>query len=155
MDLNQRKELDKMIKENDVKDNTDSLRSEKKSFKIRKDVDLILELKAQTKNGIITLAIESEYDLKSRCTFLHENFPNIYEKLMKDEINVNILRAFLDELFKIESGELDQHEASYNIGMLLKSVYVDKELDKIDNPEDNTKIGKSVSYKDYLKNITD
>ena len=36
--------------------------------------------------------------------------------------------TFLDELAKIENGAQNQHEASYNIGMLLKSLYVDKKI---------------------------
>ena len=48
--------------------------------------------------------------------------------MLKDEIDIKILYTFLDELAKIETGSQNQHEASYNIGMLLKSLYVDKKI---------------------------
>ena len=54
-----------------------------------------------------------------KCSFLYSNYPNIYNKLLKDEIDIKTLYTFLDELAKIENGEQNQHEASYNIGLCL------------------------------------
>ena len=67
-------------------------------------------------------------------------------KIRKDEINLDTLYQFIDVLKKIEDGILDQHEASFMVGTLLKKMYVDsaiKKADKIneqydDNKEDET-----------------
>ena len=47
---------------------------------------------------------------------------------MKDELNLNILGAFIRKLKEIEDGVTDQHEASVHIGQILKEMYVDSAL---------------------------
>ena len=42
---------------------------------------------------------------------------------------MKIMYKFLDALVSIENGSRNQHEASYEIGMLLKELYVDKKID--------------------------
>ena len=71
---------------------------------------------------------------------------------MKDEIDIKTLYTFLDELAKIENGEQNQHEASYNIGTLLKSLYIDKKIgnESKDKSEKKTKV-KKLSYAEYKK----
>ena len=53
---------------------------------------------------------------------------------------------FLRTLETIEKGEMDQHEASVQIGQLLKQMYVDKAIDK--------KKEKKKVYKKPVENIT-
>ena len=43
---------------------------------------------------------------------------------------LGILNQFLDVLRKIEDGELDQHEGSFLVGTLLKTLYVDSAIRK-------------------------
>jgi hypothetical protein len=125
MNSEQEKVLNRLIKENDVQDNTEKIKSLKHSAKIRNDVAIIQNIKRQSKTkDFQTLDKEAIH----KCSFLYTNYPNIYNKLLKDEIDIKILYTFLDELAKIETGSQNQHEASYNIGMLLKSLYVDKKI---------------------------
>ena len=49
---------------------------------------------------------------------------------MKDELNLNILRKFIDTLREVEDGDLDQHEASVKIGEILKQLYIDSALQR-------------------------
>ena len=68
---------------------------------------------------------------------------------------------FLDELESIEKGEKNQHEASFEIGKLLKRMYIDphigeeKEEDKektMNNKREKVKDqSKSMSWSDYKK----
>jgi hypothetical protein len=54
---------------------------------------------------------------------------------LKDEIDIKILNNFLDLLKQIEDGKLDQHEASFMVGNILKEMYVDsaiKRAEKLD-----------------------
>ena len=76
------------------------------------------------------------------------NYNDIYTKLLENKINYNILYKFLNELEKIENGELNQHEASYNIGKLLKEIYIDPE---INNTSDI--IAKNINYNEYKKSL--
>ena len=55
---------------------------------------------------------------------------DIFNKIRKDEIDIGILNQFLDVLRKIEDGELDQHEGSFLVGTLLKTLYVDSAIRK-------------------------
>jgi hypothetical protein len=59
-------------------------------------------------------------------------YTDIYNKVRKDEIDYNILFQFLDVLKKIEDGLVDQHEGSFEVGTLLKKLYVDSAIRKAD-----------------------
>ena len=66
----------------------------------------------------------------SECNFLFTYYTDLYNKIRKDEIDLKILFQFLDVLNKIEYGHMDQHEGSYEVGLLLKKIYVDSALRK-------------------------
>lgn len=72
------------------------------------------------------------------CNFLYTNYTDIYNKIRKDEIDLEVLFHFLNVLKEIEEGGLDQHEASYKIGKLLKEMYVDSALRKADKLNETT-----------------
>ena len=63
-------------------------------------------------------------------------YTDIYNKIRKDEIDLNILNRFLNVLRNIEDGEIDQHDGSYIVGSLLKELYVDSALKKADKIND-------------------
>ena len=151
MDSEQEKVLNRLIKENDVQDNTETIKSLKHSSKIRTDVAIIQNIKRQAKSkDFQTLDKEAIH----KCSFLYTSYPNIYNKLLKDEIDIKVLYTFLDELAKIENGSQNQHEASYNIGMLLKSLYVDKKIYPDSKKQQKSKVKKkynsnNLSYAEY------
>ena len=66
----------------------------------------------------------------SHCNFLWTNYTNIFNRIMKDELNLNILRKFIDTLREVEEGDLDQHEASVKVGEILKQLYIDSALQR-------------------------
>ena len=77
---------------------------------------------------------------------------------MKDEINIKVLYQFLDALQSIEDGVRDQHEASYEVGMLLRRLYVDKKIKKSDKKKNDTpqKSNRaSMSYAEYKRQINE
>lgn len=157
MDAEQEKVLNRLIKENDVQDNTDKIKSLRHSPKIRNDVAVIQNIKRQLKTKDFA---KLDKEAIHKCSFLYANYPNIYNKLLKDEIDIKVLYTFLDELAKIENGDQDQHEASYNIGMLLKSMYVDKKigLDSKDKSNDSSKKKRKkaskLSYAEYKEKFS-
>ena len=52
------------------------------------------------------------------CMFLYTYYTDIYNKIVKDEIDIQILFSFFDALKEIEDGKSDQHEASFKVGSL-------------------------------------
>jgi hypothetical protein len=126
MDDNQRLQLQKMISANNVEDQTGIIRDLKHSQILRENVNNLVMLKAKHMNNAEDLHLEAMHE----CSFLYTYYTDIYNKVRKDEIDLKILFQFFDVLSKIEDGKLDQHEGSYEVGMLLKKIYVDSALRK-------------------------
>lgn len=141
MDFDQRLKLQDMIKQNNVQDHTERIRELKHSSLLKKDVEKLLELR---KNNLLDTALEE-------CSFLFTYYTDLFNKIKKDEIDTEILFSFLKVLKKIEDGEMDQHEGSYEVGMLLKKIYVDSALRKADKLNENRE---EKDYKGPQENIS-
>ena len=126
MDENQRLHLQKMITANNVEDQTGLIRDLKHSQILRENVNNLVMLKAKYPDDPDSLNLEA----MSECNFLFTYYTDIYNKIRKDEIDLKILFQFLDVLAKIEAGKLDQHDGSFEVGTLLKKIYVDSALRK-------------------------
>lgn len=126
MNENQRLQLQDMIKANDVKDQTELIRSLKHSELLKNDINTMLLFKSKYKDDIEKL---NEVCM-NECSFLFTNYTDIYNKVKKDEIDLKMLFEFIKILRKIEDGELDQHEGSFMVGTLLKEIYIDSALKK-------------------------
>lgn len=142
--------LQKMITENDVEDNTELIRTYKHSDKIRKDVDTLIELIKNNKNDL-----DFDTQCENKCFFIFFNYTDIYNKVKKNLLDIPTLYQFLDCLKKIEDGKQDQHEASFEIGKLLKKMYVDSALKKAERLDEEHKVvreePKSISWSEYKK----
>lgn len=121
-----RLQLQNMISSSSVADQTDNIRALKHSSLIRDDVQRMIELKAKHADDADALYEESTME----CSFLFMHYTDIYNKLRKDELNVDILLKFVDVLRRIEEGELNQYEGSVMVGTLLKELYIDSALKK-------------------------
>jgi len=147
MNFDERLKLQDMIKQNNVQDQTSKIRELKHSSLLKKDIELLLTLKN-----------ESVETMMSECFFLYTYYTNLFNKIKKDEIDVSILFTFLNVLQKIENEEIDQHEGSYEVGMLLKKIYVDSALKKADKLNENTKDSEykgaqeTISWKEWKRN---
>ena len=126
MDENQRLHLQKMIAANNVEDQTGLIRDLKHSQILRENVNNLVMLKAKYLDDADALNLEA----MSECNFLFTYYTDLYNKIRKDEIDLKILFQFLDVLSKIEDGKIDQHEGSFEVGTLLKKIYVDSALRK-------------------------
>ena len=124
MDKNERIQLDKMLRANNAEDCTNEIREKKHSKLLKNDVKKMIELKEKYKRLKNSNKNQYETMLKSQCNFIYEKYTDIFNRINKDEIDLNILWKFLDVLEKIEIGELDQHEGSYAVGTLLKQIYI-------------------------------
>ena len=124
--------LNKLIRESeDFVDNTEHIRKVKHSVKIRDDIQIIEDLK-RTKEPTI-LPEEFLILCQTSAPFLHFHYTDIFNKVVKDEINLDIMYKFLLVLKMIEDGKLNQEEGSVAIGKLLKEMYVDSALRRSEN----------------------
>jgi hypothetical protein len=126
MDEKQKLHLQKMISANNIEDQTESIRRLKHSIILRNDLNTMVLIKAKYRDDPEKIHLEC----MNECNFLFSYYTDIYNKVRKDEIDINILYQFLDVLKRIEDGELDQHEGSFQVGTLLKKLYVDSALKK-------------------------
>jgi hypothetical protein len=69
--------------------------------------------------------------------------------MLKGQIDFGILDKFLDCLESIENGSKDQHEASYEIGTLLKSMYIDPKIYE----EPDRRNGIDIDWNEYKNKI--
>jgi len=128
MDDKTRIQLDKLMNDNNVEQTTDKIRNLKHSKLIKNDINAMSKLKKEHAR----LRKSSPNLFKDmclrQCEFLYNKYTNIFNKLLKDEIDLNIMNTFLDVLHSIESGEIDQHEGSYKVGQVLKELYIDSAM---------------------------
>jgi len=165
MNTSERLQLEKMIAANGTEDCTDIIRQTRHSSLIRDDVSKLLKLKKEYSRLAKTNPSQFDQICTSRCSFLFMNYTDIYNRVFKDEIDLQILDALLQKLSQIENGNLDQHEASFEVGKILKSMYIDSALRKSENLEKKhnkekaskqTKEPKkpkvkNISYQDFLR----
>ena len=155
MDDKQRLQLANMIKTNNVEDQTDLIRNLKHSQILRTDVNNMILLKSKYKGDDEKIYNECI----NECNFLFTYYTDIFNKIRKDEISINILNKFIDILKRIEDGDLDQHEGSFAVGTLLKELYIDsalKKADKLDELNEKEKVEPKkaevkISWKQFKK----
>jgi hypothetical protein len=120
-----RQHLDRLMRDEDIEHSTDRIRELKHSPKIRDDLERLVALRKQharaTPETFRRMAL-------ARCPFMHEHYSDILFKLIKEEADINLIFRFVDLLAAIEEGQLNQHEASFQVGTILKKIYIDSVL---------------------------
>lgn len=147
-----RLQLEKMIQENDVKDCTQEIREKRHSKKIRDDVTRMIELKKKYQRLSKSNSEQFDSMLTSQCSFLFRNYTDIFNRVKKEEIKLSTLWDLLNVLERIENNELDQHAGAYEVGMLLKQIYVDGALMKSEKLDSKT--GKKIKKPNNTKKIS-
>ena len=156
MNPTERLKLQEMIKANNVEDQTSRIRELKHSEYIRSDVSTYLQL-CKKYPGSHSKEFFKQTCLKN-CSFLFNNYTDIYTKMIKSELNIDMLMQFVDVLRDIENGTMDQHEGSFKVGKILKELYIDTALrkeQKLDARGNKSKkekppsSGKKISYAEF------
>lgn len=126
----ERLNLQKMLKANDAENNTHLIRELKHSTKIHEGVDELLKIKRE--NPRLAKSNPEKFDelCVSKCQFLFNNYTDLFNKVKKDEVDLQILIRLINVLHAIEEGHVDQHEGSFEVGKLLKQIYIDSALRK-------------------------
>ena len=160
MDQSERLHLQKMINANNVTDYTADIREKKHSLKIQADVMRLLDLKRRYATVATNKPELFDEMCVSQCNFIFSHYTDIFNKVKKDEMNLEILAELLTVLKQIEDGEFDQHTGAFQVGKLLKKMYIDSALLKADKIDKETAAGagallvekppiKAVSWKEY------
>ena len=141
MNDNQRINLEKLIgKSDDYVDNTEKIRNLKHSDHIKLNVNKLIKLRENTN-------IKSNFfidECAKECNFLFMHYPQIFNKVIKNEIDITMLNNFINCLKEIEDGKVNQNEASVKVGTILKEIYIDSALRKANmlDEKNNTQIKK-------------
>lgn len=128
MDTRERLQLDKLISANNVEDVTKDIMDRKHSLLIKADIERMITLKRDYLE--LEMSSPERFDtlLTSQCNFLFTNYFDIFNRIKKNELNLDIMGSFLSVLKQIEDGELDQHTGAYRVGKLLKELYIDSAI---------------------------
>ena len=108
-------------------------------------------IKRNKKVGVLIIDLEAQYS---------ETIKHIEDMCLKykDNIDLNLFNKFLLVLEKIEEGKCDQHQASFEVGKILKEIYIDsamREGNKLDKKNkkkpEKTRKAKSISWNEFKK----
>jgi hypothetical protein len=149
-------ELEKMMNSTDIPQTTEKIREMKHSSRIRNDVNTLNSLASKYNR------VSNEMYLniaKRQAEFLYLNYRDIFNKILKNELNLSILYEFINILEQIENGDLNQHEGSQLVGQKLKELYIDsavnsrkktqEHLNKINSKQKYLKPTKKINYKQF------
>lgn len=155
--------LDKMIRVNEAEDHTNKIRELKHSKKIFDDVNVLMKLKKEWGTRATTEVSDFDDECAIKCNFLFNKYTEIFNKVKKDEMNMDILLQLINVLHYIEDGAVDQHEGSVMVGKLLKEIYIDGAVRKADKlntessnmdgvkEDDDIREAKNISWSEYKK----
>jgi len=149
---NERLKLNEMINEMGSEDNTEQIRSVKHSVILR---DEIRKLDTFRKANI-SLRDTDPAKFTSECqnisNFLYTKYTDLFNRILKDELDFEIMTKLLIILKLIEDGKVDQHEGSVMVGKVLKELYVDSALKAGENLDKKYKSTDSGSTNDVPTN---
>ena len=96
MDEKDRLNLKNMVKSYGSDDNTGKIRSLRHSSKIKENVEILLNLKKKYAKMKRDNPQKFKNLATSHCKFLFTKYTNIFNKLLKDEIDIRILLTFIN-----------------------------------------------------------
>jgi len=127
-------------------DNTSQIRRLKHSARILDDIRAFAvlkqdhpELKAQDPD---TFAARS----REVCAFMRDNYADILQRMIRDEIDYQLMLRVIQVLRRIEDGLVDQNEGSVEVGKILKQMYVDSALRRSQHLDEKYAAEKPVIY---------
>lgn len=162
MNPSERLDLKRLINNNsDYKDNTEGIRKLKHSDLIQAEIVKMEMLKKKDAKIRAEHPKVFEEKCKRECSFLFNKYMEIFNPLLKDELDIGLMNQALATLKMIENGEIDQQEGSVMMGKILHRVFVESALkggktidERESQPVDymirNT--GKPISWLDFKNN---
>ena len=122
-----------LMESDDYVNNTERIREVKHSENILADIGKLCEVKKTHPH--MRMMAEDKYNVLCQATapFLFNNYTDIFNKVIKDELNMEMMVKFIFILKQIEEGVVDQYDASVKVGTILKDMYVDSAMRRGDN----------------------
>ena len=156
MNQQERLDLKKLIKHHDYEDNTKGIRELKHSDAITNDIMKLERLKKD--NADLLKNNESEFIslCQSECSFLFQKYTDIFNRIIKGQLDLGLMTQALVILKKIEKGEIDQQEGAVIMGKILHKIFVESALqykadesnDEVSKPINN---GTNLTWSEYKK----
>jgi len=156
--MNKQESLDlkRLINETQCENNTENIRKLKHSVLINNDIRNLENLKKTNVSLRKTNPDEFNEVCQRECNFLFNHYTDIFNKIIKDEIDLRIMTKLLICLKLIEDGNVDQHEGSVMVGKILKELYIDSAIkrgENLDKEREAERVepnaGKKMSWKDF------
>jgi hypothetical protein len=156
MSISESLNLKNLLDDSQYENNTENIRKLKHSVLIRNDIRTIENLKVSS-DLMRNSRFEEFLDLcKSSASFLYNNYTDIFNKVLKDEIDLGIMTQLLTVLKLIEDGKVDQYNGSVMVGKVLKELYIDSAMkrgENLDKEYEKDRVvpieGKAISWKQY------
>jgi len=122
-----------LMESDDYVNNTDRIRELKHSEHILENIGKLCELRKKHPN--MRMIDEQGYTelCKNTTPFLFNHYTDIFNKVVKEELNMEMMVKFIFILKQIEEGVIDQYDASVKVGTILKEMYVDSAMRRGDN----------------------
>lgn len=156
MNAEEKLNLKKLLDSSDCENNTEKIRKLKHSIRIRDDIRT-LELLKRNERSLMATDPQAFLDLcQNKALFLFTNYTDIFNRVLKEELDLDIMSKVLQLLKLIEDGKVDQHEGSVLMGKLLKELYIDAALRRGENLDKEYAaqkvepiVGKKITWKEY------
>jgi len=158
MSISESLNLKNLLDDSQYENNTENIRKLKHSVLIRNDIRKLENLK-QTNELMRSGRFEEFLSLcKNSAEFLYNNYTDIFNKVLKDELDFGIMTQLLTVLKLIEDEKVDQYNGSVMVGKILKELYVDSAIkrgENLDKEYEKDRVaptdGKAISWKQYKK----
>lgn len=164
MNSQERLDLKRLINSQDYVDNTEGIRRVKHSDLINAEIQKMELLKTQHAEARQNTPKSFETLCMQQCSFLYNSYMDIFNRLLKDELDLGLMSQALVTLKKIEDGQIDQQEGSVLMGKILHRVFVESAMKKSEHLDaaaaaaatteenaalENQNQGKTVSWKEF------
>ena len=123
----------RMENNTEYEDNTKQIITVKHSEKIRDDVRKINYIKNNYADLKETDPNKYHELFVIECGFLFNNYTDIFNRLIKDEIDLTIMTQLVTVLKMIEDEKINQEEGSIMVGKILKNLYIDSAIKRSEN----------------------
>lgn len=129
--MSQRLNLSELVKNSNAIDQTELIRNLKHSEILLNETSQMQTVLEKYKRPFTQTDLENaRMECAIISNWLFTYYTDIFNRILKGELDLTMFQTFVDILKKIENGELDQYNASIQVGTILKELYIDSAMKK-------------------------
>ena len=139
----------------DYVDNTNDIRERKASEQLLGEIRRFEEFEKKNQKLKKDNFVQYVEKCKTICPYLNVHFNGVFNYLLKENINYDIMAQFLYVLKMIEDGKMTQQDGSGAIGKILGQIYLDPAVqakEAITSTKEDTPPPLEIGWKSYKKN---